>query len=107
MEAIVTAIRDFFVNIVGEELCVLFCSMIPIIELRGAIPMAALFGLPWWQAFLISVVGNLIPVPFKTATQEYATNLPARKPMSAKKSVLTLSSLMTAGNRVLQRIRDL
>ena len=64
MDAIVNAIRDFFVNIVGEELCVLFCSMIPIIELRGAIPMAALFGLPWWQAFLISVVGNLIPVPF-------------------------------------------
>ena len=64
MEAIVNAIRDFFVNIVGEELCVLFCSMIPIIELRGAIPMAALFGLPWWQAFLISVAGNLLPVPF-------------------------------------------
>ncbi len=64
MDAIVNAIRDFFVNIVGQELCVFFCSMIPIIELRGAIPMAALFGLPWWQAFLISVVGNLIPVPF-------------------------------------------
>jgi len=64
MHAIVEAIQNFFLNTVGEELCVFFCSMIPIIELRGAIPMAALFGLPWWQAFLISVAGNILPVPF-------------------------------------------
>lgn len=57
-------ISDFFLNIVGEELCVFFCSMLPIIELRGSIPMAFAFGLPWWQAFIISVVGNLLPVPF-------------------------------------------
>ena len=58
------AIKTFFLDVVGEELCVLFCSMIPIIELRGAIPMAAVFGLPWWQAYLLSVLGNMIPVPF-------------------------------------------
>lgn len=57
-------ISNFFLNIVGKELCVFFCSMLPIIELRGAIPMAAAFGLPWWQAYLISVIGNLLPVPF-------------------------------------------
>ena len=58
------AIRDFFLNTVGEELCVFFCSMIPIIELRGAIPMGALFQMPWWQSYIISVLGNMIPVPF-------------------------------------------
>lgn len=57
-------ISNFFLNIVGKELCVFFCSMLPIIELRGAIPMAAAFGLPWWQAYIISVLGNLLPVPF-------------------------------------------
>lgn len=57
-------IRDFFLEFVGEELCVFFCSILPIIELRGAIPMAFALGLPWWQAFLISVLGNLLPVPF-------------------------------------------
>lgn len=56
-------IQNFFLEIVGEELCVFFCSMIPIIELRGAIPMGALFGLPWWMSFGIAVVGNLLPVP--------------------------------------------
>ena len=57
------AISTFFLEIVGEELCLLFCSMLPIIELRGAIPMGAAFGLPWWQTYLIAVVGNMLPVP--------------------------------------------
>jgi uncharacterized membrane protein len=57
------AIANFFLEIVGEELCVFFCSMLPIIELRGAIPMGAAFGLPWWQTYLIAVIGNMLPVP--------------------------------------------
>lgn len=57
------AIVHFFLETVGEELCVFFCSMLPIIELRGAIPLGAAFGLPWWQNYLIAVVGNLLPVP--------------------------------------------
>ena len=63
LDSMVGAIRDFFLNTVGEELCVLYCSMIPIIELRGAIPMGALLGLPWWQSYLLSVLGNMLPVP--------------------------------------------
>jgi uncharacterized membrane protein len=57
------AIANFFLDIVGEELCVLFCSMLPIIELRGAIPLGAAFGLPWWQNYLIAVAGNMLPIP--------------------------------------------
>ena len=60
----VEAIKTFFLDMVGEELCVFFCSMIPIIELRGAIPMGAAFGLPWWQSYALSVLGNMLPVPF-------------------------------------------
>ena len=60
---IIGVIRDFFLETVGRELCVLFCSMIPIIELRGAIPMGALLGLPWWQSYLLSIIGNMLPVP--------------------------------------------
>ena len=57
------AIANFFLDTVGRELCVLFCSMLPIIELRGAIPMGAAMGLPWWQNYLIAVIGNMLPVP--------------------------------------------
>ena len=58
------AIRIFFLETVGKEWCVFFCSMIPIIELRGAIPMGAVMGMPWWQSYIISVLGNMLPVPF-------------------------------------------
>ncbi len=39
-------------------------AMVPIIELRGAIPIGMANGLPFWPAFIAGVVGNLIPVPF-------------------------------------------
>lgn len=57
------AIETFFLETVGKELCVFFCSMLPIIECRGSIPLGAALGLPFWQTFLLSVAGNLLPVP--------------------------------------------
>ena len=60
----IAAIEKFFLDTVGKELCVFFCSMLPIIECRGSIPLGLALGLPWWQSFLFSVIGNLLPVPF-------------------------------------------
>lgn len=42
----------------------LIISMVPVIELRGAIPIAVAAGLEVWQAYIVSVIGNMIPVPF-------------------------------------------
>ena len=47
-----------------DHLWVFFISMLPIIELRGAIPVGAAMGLPLWSNYLVSVVGNFLPVPF-------------------------------------------
>ena len=60
----VEAIERFFLETVGRELCVFFCSMLPIIECRGSIPLGWGLGLPWWQTALFSIAGNLLPVPF-------------------------------------------
>ena len=57
------AIEQFFLETVGRELCVFFCAMLPIIELRGAVPLGAGLGLPWWQSFGLSLLGNTLPVP--------------------------------------------
>ena len=43
---------------------VFLVSMVPIIELRGAIPYGVLFGLPLWLTYVIAIVGNMLPVPF-------------------------------------------
>ena len=64
LDRITGGIKNFFLETVGEEWCVFFCSMIPIIELRGAIPMGFAFGLPMWLSYLLSVIGNMLPVPF-------------------------------------------
>lgn len=48
-----------------KYLLVLFISMIPLIELRGAIPVAVGMdlGLPEWAVLITAIIGNLIPVP--------------------------------------------
>lgn len=38
--------------------------MIPVIELRGAIPIAVANGLDYRVAIAVSIIGNIIPVPF-------------------------------------------
>ena len=43
---------------------IFFISMVPIIELRGAIPYAVGFGLPLVTSYIICIIGNMIPVPF-------------------------------------------
>ena len=47
-----------------KYLSVFFISMVPIIELRGAIPIGVGLGLPLWQVYIIAIIGNMIPVPF-------------------------------------------
>ena len=60
----VDAIENFLINTLGAHFGVMICSMIPIIELRGGIPLGMMLGLPWWQNFLYAVIGNMLPVPF-------------------------------------------
>ncbi len=48
-------------------LIIFFISMVPIIELRGAIPVAVGMGMQGWQlfwAYVVCIVGNMLPVPF-------------------------------------------
>ena len=37
--------------------------MVPLLELRGAIPFSVGFGLPTIPSFIICVIGNMLPVP--------------------------------------------
>ena len=38
-------------------------SMVPLIELRGGVPIAVGMGLPYWNALIVCVIGNMLPVP--------------------------------------------
>ena len=48
----------------GKYLIVFLVSMVPLIELRGAIPYAIGFSLPLLPSYIIAIIGNMLPVPF-------------------------------------------
>ena len=47
-----------------KYLIVFLISMVPLIELRGAIPYAVGFELPLVPSYIVAVIGNMLPVPF-------------------------------------------
>lgn len=46
-----------------QELIVFFVSMLPIVELRGGLILAPIFGMNIWKAILICLAGNIVPIP--------------------------------------------
>lgn len=46
-----------------KYITVFFISMVPLIELRGAIPYSAVMGLPLVPSYIIAIIGNMLPVP--------------------------------------------
>ena len=47
-----------------KYLAVFLVSMVPLIELRGAIPIAFGMGLPTVPTYVVCILGNMLPVPF-------------------------------------------
>lgn len=64
MSAWIEGIKIWLTDTLGAHFGVMICSMVPIIELRGAIPLGAWLEMPWWLNYLLSVLGNMIPIPF-------------------------------------------
>ena len=47
-----------------QFIIVFLISMVPLIELRGAIPYAIGFQLPLLPSYIVAIIGNMLPVPF-------------------------------------------
>lgn len=47
-----------------KYLYIFLISMVPIIELRGSVPVGVGMGLPLLPTLLVSILGNMVPVPF-------------------------------------------
>ncbi len=67
-EKIVNAILGAFGGLTaiayGREILVFIISLMPILELRGGLIAAALLGLDPIPSYIISIIGNVLPVPF-------------------------------------------
>lgn len=51
-------------NILLKYVLTFLISMVPLIELRGAIPFGVGFGLPELNCFIVAIIGNMVPVAF-------------------------------------------
>ncbi len=67
-EKLVNAILGVFGGLTaisyGREILVFIISLMPILELRGGLLAAALLGLEPLPSYIISIIGNVLPVPF-------------------------------------------
>lgn len=52
------------IKAISLELMVILTAAVPVVELRGAIPAGVALGLSPWHAFILGVIGSMIPVPF-------------------------------------------
>jgi uncharacterized membrane protein len=57
---------DYIVDLgLSNELVVIFIAALPILELRGAIPVAInILDINWTYALILAFIGNMLPVPF-------------------------------------------
>ncbi len=55
---------EFLTTYAGKVISTFVVALVPVIELRGAIPWAFAQGLDIWTSAVVSIVGNMVPVPF-------------------------------------------
>ena len=56
-------ICDWENEMLKKYLLCFLVSMVPLIELRGGVPIAVGMGLNYWTALIVCVIGNMLPVP--------------------------------------------
>ena len=68
MESLVNGFINLFSGLIGlkygKELIVFIISLFPVLELRGGLIAAALLGVEPLNAYIVSIIGNILPIPF-------------------------------------------
>jgi uncharacterized membrane protein len=77
-------------------------SMVPLIELRGAIPVSRGLGLPIITSYIVCIIGNMLPVPFIYLFARKVLEWGADKPVIGK----FFSWCLTKGERGGQKLQD-
>ena len=63
-QSIIGALSGLLALPLGKQCIVFVISLMPILELRGGLIAATLLGLPPWESYVISIIANLLPIPF-------------------------------------------
>ena len=88
---------------IGKYLTVFFVSMVPLVELRLAVPMAVGMGLPYIPALIVCVLGNMLPVPIIYFFARTVLNWGADKKYIGKVFRLFLVKGQRAGEKLVSK----
>ena len=64
VETLVNEIVLFLQDIIPKELVAFVISLLPVLECRGGMIASRLMEIPFWKAFLICYISNMLPLPF-------------------------------------------
>lgn len=64
MDAVIQSLVDALKNSVPPQLVIFLISLMPILELRGGLLASFALNVPWLQAYIICVIGTILPTPF-------------------------------------------
>ena len=87
----------------SKYLAVFFVSMVPVLELRFAVPMALGMGLPTLPAYIVCVLGNMIPVPFVYFFARKFLTWGSKKPYIGRFCTLFLTKGERAGQKLVAK----
>ncbi|MBE0432920.1 small multi-drug export protein [candidate division WOR-3 bacterium] len=90
------------------ELAVFLTSMLPVIELRGALPLAInVFNIDWPKAFLIAYIGNMIPAPLILWLLGPAVRLLSRIGIFRRFFDWLFERTRKKGNRIIEKYQEI
>ncbi len=75
-------------------------SMVPLIELRGAIPYSQLVDLPIVKSYIVSIIANMIPIPIVFLFARHVLNWGKDKPIIGKFFNFCLEKGLGAGDKL-------
>lgn len=99
MENIVQSLVNFFGNL-NKEVVVFIVSLLPILELRGGLIAASLLKIPFWRGYIISIIGNVIPIPLVLLFLEKILEL-------LKKWKITKKIIIKLENKILSKRKQI
>jgi uncharacterized membrane protein len=86
------------------ELYVLLVAALPVVELRGAIPLGVALGLSPWESFLLALLGNLLVVPVALLLLPWAVEVATRVPLLRRAWEALEARVRLKGEEQVQRL---
>jgi uncharacterized membrane protein len=65
-------VNEIISSSLPEQLIVIIIAALPVVELRGSIPVSMeVFHMSWYHSLVLSIIGNLLPIPFLLLFYDY------------------------------------